>query len=148
MFTVKQLSKLAGVTPRTLHHYDDIGLLKPSRIGDNGYRYYEEEALLRLQQILFYRELDMPLEDIKRIMDNGLKQLVTAVDSKNKLAATWAVVKSGKWEFICKYPYGVVIYSFLRLLNFAMINLKQWQQKDGTNIEKTGIVGAGFVCYA
>ena len=45
MFTVKQLSKLAGVTSRTLHHYDDIGLLKPSRIGDNGYRYYEEEAV-------------------------------------------------------------------------------------------------------
>jgi DNA-binding transcriptional MerR regulator len=54
MFTVKQLSKLAGVTPRTLHH--------------NGYRYYGEESLLRLQQILFYRELDIPLEDIKKIL--------------------------------------------------------------------------------
>jgi len=68
MFTVKQLSQMAGVTPRTLHHYDDIGLLKPSHIGDNGYRYYGEEALLKLQQILFYRELDFPLEEIKRIM--------------------------------------------------------------------------------
>jgi len=68
MFTVKQLSKLAGVTPRTLHHYDAIGLLEPSRVGDNGYRYYGEDALLRLQQILFYRELDIPLDDIKRIM--------------------------------------------------------------------------------
>jgi len=68
MFTVKQLSKLAGVTPRTLHHYDTIGLLKPSRVGDNGYRYYGEDALLRLQQILFYRELDIPLDDIKKIM--------------------------------------------------------------------------------
>ena len=68
MFTVKQLSKLAGVTPRTLRHYDDIGLFKPSRIGDNGYRYYGEEALLKLQQILFYRELDFPLEEIRRIM--------------------------------------------------------------------------------
>src|SRR5215213_5443648 len=68
MFTVKQLSKLAGVTPRTLHHYDAIGLLKPSRIGDNGYRYYGEESVLRLQQILFYRELGIPLEDIKKIM--------------------------------------------------------------------------------
>jgi MerR family transcriptional regulator, thiopeptide resistance regulator len=68
MLTVKQLSKLAGVTPRTLHHYDEIGLLKPSRVGDNGYRYYGEESLLRLQQILFYRELDIPLEEIKKIM--------------------------------------------------------------------------------
>jgi len=68
MFTVKQLSKLAGVTPRTLHHYDEIGLLKPSRVGDNGYRYYGEESVLRLQQILFYRELGIPLEEIKKIM--------------------------------------------------------------------------------
>lgn len=68
MFTVKQLSKLAGITPRTLHHYDEIGLLKPSHVGDNGYRYYGEESLLRLQQILFYRELDIPLADIKKIM--------------------------------------------------------------------------------
>lgn len=68
MFTVKQLSKLAGITRRTLHYYDEIGLLKPSQVGDNGYRYYGEEALLRLQQILFYRELDMPLEDIRAIL--------------------------------------------------------------------------------
>ncbi len=68
MFTVKQLSQLAGVTPRTLHHYDAIGLLKPSRVGENGYRYYGEESLLRLQQILFYRELGIPLEKIKKIM--------------------------------------------------------------------------------
>jgi DNA-binding transcriptional MerR regulator len=68
MFTVKQLSKIAGITPRTLHYYDEIGLLKPSRVGANGYRYYGEDALLRLQQILLYRELDLPLEDIKEIM--------------------------------------------------------------------------------
>jgi MerR family transcriptional regulator, thiopeptide resistance regulator len=68
MLTVKQLSKLASVTPRTLHHYDEIGLLKPSRVGENGYRYYGEDAVLRLQQILFYRELDIPLDDIKKIM--------------------------------------------------------------------------------
>lgn len=68
MFTVKQLSKMAGITPRTLHYYDEIGLLAPSRVGENGYRYYGDEALLRLQQILFYRELDMPLEDIRALM--------------------------------------------------------------------------------
>ena len=91
MFTVKQLSKLAGVTPRTLHHYDDIGLLKPSRIGDNGYRYYEEDALLQLQQILFYRELDMPLEDIKMIMAESrfdvLGALYSHKEALNKQAA-------------------------------------------------------------
>ena len=68
MYTVKQLSKLAGVTPRTLHHYDAIGLLKPSQVGANGYRYYGDESLLLLQQILFYRELELPLETIKEIL--------------------------------------------------------------------------------
>ena len=81
MFTVKQLSKLAGVTPRTLHHYDAIGLLKPSRVGDNGYRYYGEESLLQLQQILFYRELDMPLDDIKKIMAKSNFDVVKALES-------------------------------------------------------------------
>ncbi|MEW5831040.1 MAG: MerR family transcriptional regulator [Chloroflexota bacterium] len=68
MYTVKQLSNLAGVTPRTLHHYDEIGLLKPSSVGDNGYRYYGEENLIQLQQILFYRELGLGLDEIKRIL--------------------------------------------------------------------------------
>ncbi len=81
MFTVKQLSKLAGVTPRTLHHYDAIGLLKPSRVGDNGYRYYGEESLLRLQQILFYRELDMPLDEIKQIMGRRDFDVLGALES-------------------------------------------------------------------
>ncbi|HUI88069.1 MAG TPA: MerR family transcriptional regulator [Anaerolineales bacterium] len=81
MFTVKQLSKLAGVTPRTLHHYDAIGLLKPSRVGDNGYRYYGEESLLQLQQILFYRELDLPLEDIKKIVSRRDFDVLEALES-------------------------------------------------------------------
>src|SRR5688572_10447776 len=81
MFTVKQLSRLAGVTPRTLHHYDAIGLLKPSRIGENGYRYYGEESLLHLQQILFYRELDLPLEDIKHIMGRRDFDELSALES-------------------------------------------------------------------
>lgn len=80
MFTVKQLSRLAGVTPRTLHHYDAIGLLKPSRIGENGYRYYGDESLLHLQQILFYRELDLPLEEIRTIMGRHDFELVPALE--------------------------------------------------------------------
>lgn len=71
MFTVKQLSKIAGITPRTLHYYDQIGLLKPTRVGENGYRYYEEDSLVRLQQVLLYRELGMPLEQIADILDRA-----------------------------------------------------------------------------
>lgn len=81
MFTVKQLSSLAGVTPRTLHHYDQIGLLKPSQVGENGYRYYGEQAALRLQQILFYRELGLPLEDIKKIMGRRDFDVLAALES-------------------------------------------------------------------
>lgn len=71
MYTIKQVSKIAGITPRTLRHYDNIGLFKPSRVGDNGYRYYGEDSLLRLQQILLYRELGMPLDNIKKVIDSS-----------------------------------------------------------------------------
>ena len=81
MFTVKQLARLAGITPRTLHYYDEIGLLKPSQVGDNGYRYYGEDALLRLQQVLLYRELDMPLENIKDIMGRRDFDVLGALES-------------------------------------------------------------------
>ncbi len=70
MYTVRQLAELASVTVRTLHHYDEIGLLKPSQVGANSYRYYDEDALLRLQQILFYRELGLELIQIKDILDS------------------------------------------------------------------------------
>ncbi len=80
MFTVRQLSRLAGITPRTLHYYDEIGLLKPTRVGENGYRYYGEEALLRLQQILLYRELDLSLEQIRQIMASPDFDLLRALE--------------------------------------------------------------------
>jgi len=81
MFTVKQLSKMAGITPRTLHYYDEIGLLKPSQVGENGYRYYGEEALVRLQQIMLYRELDLPLDHIKQIMGRRDFDVLIALES-------------------------------------------------------------------
>lgn len=67
-YTVKKLAELSGVSVRTLHFYDEIGLLKPAYCGDNRYRYYEEEQLLMLQQILFFRELGLPLNEIQRII--------------------------------------------------------------------------------
>jgi DNA-binding transcriptional MerR regulator len=84
VFTVKQLSKLAGVTTRTLRHYDAIGLLKPTHVGGNGYRYYSEDALLRLQQILFYRELDLRLEDIKKIKNRRDFDVMGALQSHKR----------------------------------------------------------------
>ncbi len=68
-YTVKQLAKVAGVTVRTLHYYDAIGLLKPSRVKENSYRCYEEKELVKLQQILFFRELEFPLDDIVQLLN-------------------------------------------------------------------------------
>ncbi len=67
-YTVKQLGKLAGVSARTLHFYDEIGLLRPATRTASGYRMYGERELLILQQIMFFRQLDVPLEEIRRIL--------------------------------------------------------------------------------
>ena len=81
-YTVKQLAQLAGVSIRTLHHYDEIGLLTPPVIGANGYRYYDERSALRLQSILFYRELDFPLEAIKAVLDRPEFDALTALQEQ------------------------------------------------------------------
>jgi len=67
--TVKQLASLAGVSSRTLHYYDEIGLLLPTQVAANGYRQYDHQAVLRLQQIRFYRELGLGLDRIRQILD-------------------------------------------------------------------------------
>jgi DNA-binding transcriptional MerR regulator len=84
MYTVKKLADLAGVSVRTLHYYDEIGLLKPTSVGENGYRQYSDESLFRLQQILFYRELDLDLMQIKDVLDNKNFDPVTALQSHRR----------------------------------------------------------------
>ena len=83
-FTVKKLSKLAGVSIRTLHHYDQIGLLRPSIRTEKNYRKYEKKELLRLQQILFYRELDFPLKEISKILDAPDFDMVEALNNQKQ----------------------------------------------------------------
>lgn len=80
-YSVKELSKLSGVTIRTLHYYDKIGLLRPNTRTDAGYRRYAESELLRLQQILFYRELDFPLKEISALLDNPNFKLIEALEN-------------------------------------------------------------------
>ncbi len=70
-YTVQKLAKLSHVSIRTLRHYDAIGLLKPAFVGENKYRYYQEKQLLRLQQILFFKELGFGLKQIKNILDRN-----------------------------------------------------------------------------
>ena len=88
MHTVHQLSRLAGVTRRTLHYYDEIGLLPPTGVRANGYRYYDDGALLRLQQILIYRELGLPLEQIKAILDDPDFDTVSALQTHRRKMRT------------------------------------------------------------
>ncbi|MHA4842947.1 MerR family transcriptional regulator [Flavitalea antarctica] len=101
-YSVSQLSALSGVSVRTLHHYDEIGLLKPSGRSTAGYRHYGQHELLRLQQILFYKELNFSLREICEVLDdpdfdviqalqfhrqkieenkNRLDQLITTIDN-------------------------------------------------------------------
>ncbi|MES2213220.1 MAG: MerR family transcriptional regulator [Patescibacteria group bacterium] len=84
-YTVKQLAILAGLTVRTLHFYDECGLLEPELIEKNGYRVYGERELLRLQQILFFRELDFPLGEIKKILNSPGFDMVSALRDHRKL---------------------------------------------------------------
>lgn len=85
MRTVNQVSKLTGVSVRTLHHYDAIGLLKPTEITESGYRLYDDDAICRLQSILFFRELQFPLKDIKAILDSPDYYPAEALNQQIKL---------------------------------------------------------------
>lgn len=68
---INEVAKLTGITVRTLHYYDEIGLLKPSKVTDKGYRIYDQKSLEILQQILFFRELEFPLNQIKQIINDS-----------------------------------------------------------------------------
>lgn len=82
---VSKLSKLSGVSVRTLHYYDSIDLLKPSEVSQAGYRYYKDKEILRLQKILLYRELDFSLKDIADILSHSEHNKDEALAKQRKL---------------------------------------------------------------
>ena len=83
---INEFAKLAGVSVRTLHYYDEIGLLKPALVdAQNGYRFYDENSLLRMQEILFYRELDFPLKSILEILSSPDYDKQKALAEQRKL---------------------------------------------------------------
>ena len=91
MMTVHEVSRLAGVSIRTLHHYDQIGLLRPTEVTEAGYRLYDDTALERLQCILLFRELEFPLKEIRGILDSpsfdrdkALEQQITLLEMKKE----------------------------------------------------------------
>ena len=93
-YTVRQLAKIAGVSVRTIHYYDEIGLLNPAFVKENGYRGYTDAELLKLEQILFFKELDFTLEEIVRIMTASDFDTMAALrDQKKYLELKEAKVK-------------------------------------------------------
>ena len=84
VYTVKKLSELSGVTVRTLHFYEEAGLLKPAYYGSNGYRYYEENELLQLQQILFFKELGLSIKQISKVLGSNDFDQLAALHSHKK----------------------------------------------------------------
>lgn len=82
---IKEVAQLTGVTVRTLHYYDEIGLLKPHQVSQAGYRLYNEEDLALLQQILFFRELDFPLRQIKDILNRPGYDRTQALEKQREL---------------------------------------------------------------
>lgn len=85
MMTVHEVSRLTGVSIRALHHYDRIGLLRPSKVTDAGYRLYDDTALERLQCILLFKELEFPLKEIRGILDNPAFDRNLALEQQIKL---------------------------------------------------------------
>jgi phosphoribosylaminoimidazole-succinocarboxamide synthase len=84
VYTVQKLASLAGVSVRTLHYYDELGLLKPRYRPQNGYRYYDEDSIIRLQQIRFFRELGFGLDEIARIITYTDSEIVEALKSQRE----------------------------------------------------------------
>ncbi|MBT2507698.1 MerR family transcriptional regulator [Streptomyces sp. ISL-98] len=84
-WSISDVARMSGVTSRTLRHYDEIGLLPPAWIGSNGHRYYEEADLLRLQQILLMRELDLGLREIQAVLDSHVDQVTVLREHHRRL---------------------------------------------------------------
>lgn len=123
MRTVNEISKAAGVSVRTLHHYDAIGLLKPTKVTEAGYRLYDDTALARLQSILLFRELRFPLKDIKAILDSPV------FDAKEALAQQIKILE-------LQYKHIGELISFAREIQIKGVNQMNFQVFDKKEMEQ------------
>jgi len=110
--TVKQVAELTGISIRTLQYYDEIGVFKPTELSVSGYRLYDEEALNALQQILFFKELDFQLKDIKEIMENPSFDKVEAFKKQKELIKTKRDRLDGLLNLLEKLENGESYVSF------------------------------------
>lgn len=110
-WTIGEAAQRAGISVRTFHHYDSIGLLSPSRVSQAGYRYYDEAAMMRLEQILFFRELGFALEEIRRMMtspgydarDALQKQKALLIAKRERLDAMIARLERAQREMSAEF---------------------------------------------
>ena len=112
MKTVKDVSEITGVSIRTLRYYDEIDLLKPTALTEAGYRLYDNKALEKLQEIMFFRELEIPLTDIKKIMDNPDYDKEQALLAQKSLLEQKRNRLNGIIELITDVMKGVNTMSF------------------------------------
>jgi DNA-binding transcriptional MerR regulator len=141
IYTVSQLGKLAGVSVRTLHYYDQVGLLKSNRRKDNGFREYNEQSIVRLQQILIYRELDFSIEKIRELLANDQYDLVKALsDQKSMLLerVEQAQVLINSIDVTMKTAKGKINRDIM-FEGFPTEKVERW---DNAQIKKLGEEGA------
>ncbi len=145
MMTVKEVSKLTGVSVRTLQYYDKIGLLQPTKYTDSGYRLYDDTALERLQQILLFRELEFPLKEIKAILDS------TNFDGKKALSQQIELLELKKQhlENLINFARGIkmigvravdfTVFDRSKIDEYAKRAREQWGNTDAYKefVEKT-----------
>ena len=112
MKTVKDVSEITGVSIRTLRYYDEIGLLKPTELTEAGYRLYDNKALEKLQEIMFFRELEIPLADIKEMMENPDYDREQALSAQKTLLEHKRNRLNGIIELIADVTKGVITMSF------------------------------------
>ncbi len=117
MKTVKDVSAITGVSIRTLRYYDEIGLLKPTKLTRAGYRLYDNKALEKLQEIMFFRELEIPLTDIKKIMDDPNYNKEQALLTQKALLEQKRNRLNGIIELITDVVKGVNTMSFEAFTN-------------------------------
>lgn len=123
MKTVNEVSKLTGISVRTLHHYDEIGLLKPTSVTEAGYRLYDDTALERLQHILLFRELQFPLKDIKEILDSPDFDRNKALEQQIELLT----MKKEHLENLILFARGIKFLG-VRYMDFSAFDTKKMDE--------------------
>ena len=148
MRTVKEISALTGISVRTLHYYDEIGLLKPTDKSEAGYRLYDDKALETLQQILFFREFDIPLKEIKAVIENPAleknqilqmqrKMLVAKKERMERLIASIDNILRGENQMdFAVFSRTEIEEVFQTMLEHMPENVKELSVKEFGSIEQ------------